>query len=121
MMSLKEIYSKGLCPVCGYEMIDREGVYPWGKDCDSQSDEICPCCDIQFGHQDLTLEYLWKGDDMKKRLSIYDKWRNDWIKNGMKYKHFDDEFYPQPPNWDPIKQLKNIGIEMDQNRKIKED
>lgn len=120
MIPLKEIYSKGNCPVCGYEMFEREDIYPWGKDGDSQSDEICSCCGIQFGHEDLTLEWLWKGDDMRKRLEIYDKWRNNWIENGMKWWSTDEEFHLQPPNWNPIQQLKNIGIEINKDGKIKD-
>ncbi len=119
-MPLREIYSMGYCPVCGYEMLEREDTFPWGKDGDSQSYGICPSCGIEFGYQDLTVEILRNGDDMHKRLDIYRKWRNDWIKNGMKYKHFDDEF-PQPLNWDPIRQLKNIGIRIDKSGKIKDE
>ena len=35
-----------LCPACGFNL----GFRPW--DGESPSDEICPCCHIQFGYHD---------------------------------------------------------------------
>lgn len=79
------------CPVCGYEL----GFEPW--DGISSSDEICPCCYIQFGYDDVA------GGDLNKRNLIYEKWRVHWIKEGMLWK---SKGVKPPDNWDPIKQLK---------------
>ena len=35
------------CPACGFEGLDEE---PWVGD--SPSDDICPCCGMQFGYYD---------------------------------------------------------------------
>ncbi len=81
------------CPACGYHL-DFE---PWTKD--SPSDEICPCCGIQFGYDDAA------GNDMEERKLIYERWRNRWIKEGMLWY---SQGISQPQNWNGIEQLRNL-------------
>lgn len=83
-----------LCPVCGY----RLGFSPWRGE--SASDEICPCCYIQFGYDDSVAE---------TRRDVYEKWREQWIGEGMKWHGKGEQ---PPPNWDPIRQLESIGIRL---------
>ncbi|UPY81077.1 hypothetical protein FH581_022755 (plasmid) [Leptospira weilii] len=82
-----------LCPVCGYELDE----IAWDEG--SPSDEICPCCGIQFGYTDATPE-----GEGKKQQDSYREW---WISQGM---HWWSKGHSQPPNWDPKEQLKRIGI-----------
>lgn len=83
-----------LCPVCGFDL----GFPPWEGQ--SASDEICPCCFIQFGYDD------WK---IEQRLEIYRAWRNRWIQEGMKWRGISTR---PSKDWDPIEQLRRIGIEV---------
>lgn len=93
------IETNNFCPVCGFELEE-----PAWKD-GSPSYNICPSCGVEFGYGDF-------GVTISERKKRHEQLRKEWIKNGMKYKHFDDEFDPQPSNWNPIQQLKNIGIEI---------
>jgi hypothetical protein len=62
--------------------------------------EICPSCSFQFGVSD---------DD---RGYTYEIWRQQWIANGMQW----DKGYSEPPlGWNPVEQLKQIGIYLDQS------
>lgn len=79
------------CPVCGF-MLDFQ---PW--DGASPSDEICPCCGMQFGYYDAT------PNGASGRLAIYREWRQRWIDDGMKW----TGETPPPPNWNPREQLSN--------------
>lgn len=87
-----------LCPVCGYEL----GFLPWEGA--SASDEICPCCFIQFGYDDCA------GGDQKERPNIYEKWRTGWVLKGMKWH---SKRRRPPEGWDPIAQLRAIGVHVD--------
>ena len=92
------------CPVCGYELdfAPWQGIY--------SSDEICPCCGIQYGYDDAA------GGDMNKRHLIYKKWRNRWIKEGMPWKSIES---PKPDRWDPIQQLQEGGSSFDELPNVK--
>lgn len=81
------------CPVCGYKL----DFQPWVNN--SPSDEICPCCGIQYGYDDAA------GGDENMRQFIYEKWREQWKKEGMPWK---SEGNNQPKNWNPVQQLRNI-------------
>ncbi len=85
------------CPVCGFDL----GFQPWSHGSGSQ--EICPSCGIQFGYTDAA------GGDVEKRKAIYQKWREDWIKKGMLW---DSNGGLPPEHWDPVKQLRNIRINL---------
>lgn len=70
-----------------------------------QAHEICPSCGIEFGYSDA--QYYKSGD-----ISVYRNWREQWIKNGMKWTHNDeDSLREKPQNWNPKEQLKNIPKE----------
>jgi hypothetical protein len=91
------VESSHLCPVCGYAL----GFPPWRET--SASDEICPACGIQFGYHDAA------GGNMGARSLVYEKWRQQWIKNGMQW---DKGRSQPPPGWDPVAQLKRIGVRL---------
>jgi hypothetical protein len=39
------------------------------------SDEICPCCGIQFGYDDAS----------GRHEEVYEAWRRQWMDSGMKW------------------------------------
>lgn len=83
------------CPVCGLQL-DFE---PWVENSGSQ--EICPSCGIQFGYDDFA------GGDRSKRADVYRGWRKKWLQTGPKWWSKS----PQPLNWNPTEQIKNIPKE----------
>jgi hypothetical protein len=83
------------CPVCGYDL----GFPPWRGT--SASDEICPSCGIQFGYDDAA------GGDELRRMEVYDKWRSEWVRAGMKWQ---SGARSEPPDWDPAMQLIRAGL-----------
>jgi len=87
-MDIGQIYQLMLCPVCGFQLDF--------KPCDgeSASDEICPCCGIQFGY-----------DDSMRRESVYDEWRRRWIAGGRSWWGG----RAAPPDFDPDSQLRRIA------------
>ena len=87
---------KYICPVCGYDGLYEQ---PWIND--NPSDEICPCCGIQFGYTDAA------GGDINTRKKIYREWRKKWINESMMW--WSDSRKP-PNDWNPEKQLANIGV-----------
>ncbi len=86
-MSNTSIYN---CRVCGFHQLDP----PWGEDGKSPTYEICPCCGVEFGYEDYTLEST--KEYRRKWLSIDIKW-------------FDIEL--KPCDWDLEKQMLNIPKE----------
>ncbi len=85
------------CPVCGYDGLTERS---WTNE-SGGSDEICPSCGIQFGYTDFA------GGDPQAREDLYKRWRREWIENGMRW---DKGRSTPPPGWDPVGQLKNIGV-----------
>jgi hypothetical protein len=85
--------TNNFCPVCGYIL----SFAPWEDT--SSSDEICPCCGIQFGYDDAA------GGDINKRHLIYKEWRKCWIEEGMPWK---GKGIPQSSNWNPFEQLRKF-------------
>jgi hypothetical protein len=92
--------SEHICPVCGYPDLYEPAYYENG----AGSDEICSSCGFQFGYAD---DGVWFNEP--EIHDIHKQWREKWIAGGMKFKH--------PPlsgnkllNWDPVRQLLNIGI-----------
>lgn len=75
------------CRVCGFYVED----YPWGEDGKSPAYQICPCCGVQFGKEDITL------DEIKK-------YRTAWVNKGGKW-YIEAE---KPEEWDMEEQMKNI-------------
>jgi len=82
------------CPVCGYPKLEE----PPRSTAGGGSYEICPSCGFEFGVTD---------DD---RGHSDESWRHKWIRAGMPW----DWGRSKPPNdWDPVRQLKNIGVDVD--------
>jgi len=75
------------CRVCGCYSED----FPWGEDGRSPTYHICPCCGVQFGKEDISLESI-------------KKYRDEWITKGgiwfVKNK--------KPDGWNMEIQMKNI-------------
>lgn len=78
------------CRVCGLYSIDK----PWGEDGNSPNYEICPCCGVEFGNEDYTMESTIE-------------YRKQWLANGAKWFTFKEK----PENWNLKKQLQNIPHE----------
>jgi len=77
---------KYLCPVCGYD-----GLFEPAHDAlGTGSDEICPCCGVQFGYDDARRSHA--------------ELRADWVQRGMTWRHHPGP----PPDWDPARQLANV-------------
>jgi hypothetical protein len=88
------------CPVCGYPDL-REPAY---DETGAPNYDICSACGFQSGYDD---DGVWFNEP--EIHDIHKQWREKWIAGGMKFKH--------PPssgdkllNWDPVRQLLNIGI-----------
>jgi hypothetical protein len=82
-----------ICPVCGYGL----SFSPWEGN--SPSDEICPCCFIQFGYDDFA------GGNLIDRAKVYEDWRRLWVDTGMKW----NSKGTKPPNdWNPAEQLRQV-------------
>ncbi len=79
--------AKTYCTICGYDL----HFYPWGKDGKTPSFDICPCCGVEFGHEDID------EDSIKE-------YRAEWITNGKRW--FDKK--KKPDNWDYEEQITNI-------------
>jgi len=78
------------CRVCGYYSED----FPWGEDGKNPSYQICPCCGVQFGKEDCTLESI-------------KAYRATWKNNGGKWFMKNEK----PADWDIEQQMKNIPNE----------
>lgn len=78
------------CPICGLPLGDFA---PWGKDDKTPTYDICPCCGVEWGNEDYTLESRTE-------------YRNKWLADGAKW------FEPskKPVNWNVEEQLKNIKL-----------
>ncbi len=79
-----------ICRVCGY----INDIPIWNDFGDAIIDEDCPCCGVQWGVQDVTLEDI-------RRL------RKIWLDAGGRW------VWPaiEPDDWDPTEQLVNIPRE----------
>ena len=74
------------CRVCGMQY-DKP---TWEND-QSASHDICVCCDVEFGFEDITLAGIRK-------------YRAEWIQNGTRFQH--PEYMPAA--WNPELQMRNI-------------
>lgn len=73
------------CTVCGYEMED--GPRDWN---------ICPSCGTEFNLHDVN-----------SSIKQLQEW---WISTGPEWW---SEYNPKPDGWDPLIQLRRIGVESD--------
>jgi len=75
------------CRVCGFFMKDP----PWGVDGKSPNYEICPCCGVEFGNEDYTVEST-------------KEYRNKWLSKSIRFCDKDTK----PKDWDFEKQMRNL-------------
>lgn len=103
-----------MCYVCGFQLDD----YPYHPEVLTANPEvICPCCGFHYGYDDggagdvipdeLAYSGWVFGDENHRK--IMDFWRSLWVKGGMKWWSI-NPFYQPTPDWDPKKQLLNIGV-----------
>ena len=78
------------CRICGLYIEEL----PWGEDGLSPTYEICPCCGVEFGNEDYTVESA-------KRYRI------EWINKGLNW--FDPS--EKPKYWNEKEQLNDIPKE----------
>ena len=78
------------CRVCGC----YSDSFPWGADGKSPSYQICPCCGVQFGKEDITLESI-------------NEYREKWLGKGGDW--FAKE--EKPELWNREEQMKNVPNE----------
>lgn len=76
------------CRVCGYDFIDW---YPWGESGCESSDDLCPCCFVQFGYEDSGIEAI-------------KNYRAEWISKGCPWA----EPEKKPEDWSLKKALANV-------------
>lgn len=67
---------------------------PWGEDGNCPTHEICPCCNVEFGYEDYTVESA-------------KQYRRKWINEGANW----FELAEKPENWDEKEQFKKIPKE----------
>jgi len=72
------------------------GFVAWNED--EASFEICPCCGIEFGYDDMA------SGSTTLRQALYTRKRELWVKGGRTWWSTN----PPPENWDPEKQLDNL-------------
>jgi hypothetical protein len=82
-----------VCPVCGYNELPKPAYDHSGY----ASFEICPCCGTQFGYQDARRPH--------------ESLRAEWVAKGLPWH---SRVFPQPPGWDPEKQLRFVTQSPDQ-------
>jgi hypothetical protein len=75
------------CRVCGCYSVD----FPWGEDGKSPTFQLCPCCGVQFGKEDCSLESI-------------KKYRGEWISKGGEWFVKNEK----TEGWDMVAQMKNI-------------
>jgi hypothetical protein len=86
------------CRICGYSNKD----YPWGEDGKSPSYQICPCCGVQFGINDITPE------DMQRYFK-------EWEKNDLRWNNPKEK----PVKWVIDEQIKNKWISKERDKEDK--
>ncbi len=82
-----------ICRVCGLDLSEYYSDPPWDPE-GYGSQDICPCCGVQFGYQDSWLKGIKKH-------------RTDWLAEGGNWR--DPELKPE--NWSLEEQMKKIPEE----------
>ncbi|MGM5631613.1 hypothetical protein O2K51_11990 [Apibacter raozihei] len=75
------------CKVCGLYIED----FPWGENGDSPTYEICPCCGVEFGNEDYTVESI-------------NEYRDKWMNEGFEWFNSKEK----PKSWNKEEQFGNI-------------
>lgn len=75
------------CRICGLYIEDK----PWGEDGNCPTYEICPCCGVEFGNEDYTINSIIR-------------YRKEWIENGAVW----NDLRKKPKLWNLENQIKNI-------------
>lgn len=78
------------CRICGLFQEEQ----PWGKDGESPTYNICPCCGVEFGNEDYTIK------------SVHE-YRKLWLEKGAVWFSIKEK----PINWLLEEQLKDISKE----------
>jgi len=78
------------CRICGYEHSEPQ----WGEDNQSPIYDFCPCCGVESGNEDYTI------DSIKQ-------YRKSWIENGSIWKNPKSK----PNSWSLEAQLEHIPSE----------
>lgn len=76
------------CRVCGLYYPD---FFPWGETGKDPSHEICDCCGIEFGYEDITAASCRTN-------------RNVWLEKGAMWFNVEHK----PKDWKLTEQLKNV-------------
>jgi len=77
------------CRVCGLWQDEP----PWGADGKTPTYNYCPCCGVEFGYGDATLDAARN-------------WRENWLASGAKW----DDPEMKPEKWDANAQLQQLPI-----------
>ena len=80
----------GLCLACGLDLAGQ-GELPWGAGGDSPTFNFCPCCGVEFGYGDFTIEAA-------------KRWRQTWLAAGCP----GSEPSERPDGWDAAQQLASL-------------
>lgn len=83
------------CPCCGFAGLTEP---PWVGT--HGSDEICVCCGLHFGYDDMA------GGDPRARPERYRVLREQWRSRGCPWF---SQATPAPAGWDPIAQLASVS------------
>lgn len=83
------------CRVCGLQQSEP----PWGADGRSPTFEICPCCGVEFGYEDVNETSALQA-------------RNAWLANGARW----TTPTARPADWDVEVQLRQLGASAGTNR-----
>lgn len=92
---------KSLCPVCGYRF--DGSIYDDETGEIGEDYNICPSCGFAYSVTDIDKGFT------------FTEWRHQWISNGMQFKHIIAQL---DSSWNPIEQLKGIGVELDSSNNI---
>ncbi|MBZ9749500.1 hypothetical protein K7W42_01355 [Deinococcus sp. HMF7604] len=82
---------KRACRVCG--LLDPPPYFPYGEDGFSWDFDICDCCGVMHGYEDITVEGARA-------------YRQQWLAAGGVWQHPSSQ--PSPEQWDLQQQLSNI-------------
>lgn len=83
-MNNNEFYA---CRICGTEQLDP----PWGVDGQTPNYDICDCCGVEFGYEDMSVD----------SIKVY---RQKWVESSADWYRKKNK----PQEWSLEKQFQNI-------------